>query len=73
MAISFSAPRFVPHSHISTSTILRTVLNRLEMQRSRGSLARLDAKALRDIGLSPADANREAQRPIWDAPDHWLK
>ena len=73
MAISFSAPRFVPHSQISTSTILRTVLNRLEMQRSRGSLARLDAKALRDIGLSPADANREAQRPIWDAPDHWLK
>jgi uncharacterized protein YjiS (DUF1127 family) len=27
---------------------------------------------LRDIGLSPIQANREAQKPIWDAPDHWL-
>jgi len=42
------------------------------MQHSRQRLAQLDARALRDIGLSPAQANREAQKPIWDAPDHWL-
>jgi uncharacterized protein YjiS (DUF1127 family) len=36
-------------------------------------LSQLDARALRDIGLSQAEANREAQKPIWDAPNHWLK
>ena len=43
------------------------------MQRSRHRLSQLDAKALRDIGLSQATAQGEANKPIWDAPDHWLK
>ena len=73
MAISLRATRFAPQFKISISTILHNVLNRIKMQRSRHRLGQLDAKALRDIGLSPAKANRESQKPIWDAPDHWLK
>ena len=73
MAISLRATRFAPQFKISISTILHNVLNRIKMQRSRHRLSQLDAKALRDIGLSQTEANREAQKPIWDAPNHWLK
>ena len=72
MAILRSSTHFVPQFQFSISKFFRKVINRIQMQQSRHKLAQLDAKALRDIGLSPADANREAQRPIWDAPDHWL-
>ncbi|MBT4568526.1 MAG: DUF1127 domain-containing protein [Marinovum sp.] len=73
MAISIRAARFAPQFKISISTIILNVLNRIKMQSSRHRLSQLDAKALRDIGLSQAEANREAQKPIWDAPNHWLK
>ncbi|MDG2230434.1 MAG: DUF1127 domain-containing protein [Paracoccaceae bacterium] len=73
MAISIRAAGFAPQFKISISTIIHNVLNRIKMQRSRHRLSQLDAKALRDIGLSQAEANREAQKPIWDAPNHWLK
>lgn len=73
MAISLSSTRFAPQFQFSISKFLRNVFNRLQMQQSRHRLGQLDTKALRDIGLSPAEANREAQKPIWDAPDHWLK
>ena len=73
MAISIRAARFGPQFKISISTIIHNILNRIKMQSSRHRLSQLDAKALRDIGLSQAEANREAQKPIWDAPNHWLK
>jgi uncharacterized protein YjiS (DUF1127 family) len=33
--------------------------------RSRAALAELDADALRDIGLWPSEARREAAKPFW--------
>ncbi len=39
--------------------------------RQRRSLAALDAHRLEDLGISPADALREAGRPIWDVPANW--
>ncbi len=41
------------------------------LRRQRRMLVRLDDHALRDIGLSRADAQDEAARPIWDVPSHW--
>ncbi|MDX1781039.1 MAG: DUF1127 domain-containing protein [Thalassovita sp.] len=41
--------------------------------RQRAALRRLDDAALDDIGLSRTEALREAQRPIWDAPESWIK
>ncbi|MEM1343100.1 MAG: DUF1127 domain-containing protein [Pseudomonadota bacterium] len=40
----------------------------LQVLRERRALARLDAAALADIGLDPAAADAEAQRPLWDVP-----
>lgn len=41
--------------------------------RQRKALAELDETLLEDIGLTRVDADREAARPVWDAPQHWMK
>ena len=43
----------------------------LGLWRQRRALAQLDAHRLDDIGLTRAEAQAEAARPIWDAPAHW--
>ncbi len=43
------------------------------LMHQRRALSRLDAHRLADLGLSPEDALREANRPFWDAPAHWQK
>lgn len=45
----------------------------LDLWRSRQALARLDATALEDIGLSSKQAKTEASRPIWDVPENWIR
>jgi uncharacterized protein YjiS (DUF1127 family) len=45
----------------------------MAMQRSRRRLGDLDDHLLRDVGITPAEARREAERPTWNAPDHWLR
>ncbi|MCB5410287.1 DUF1127 domain-containing protein [Pseudogemmobacter sp. CC-YST710] len=37
----------------------------------RRDLARLDARMLEDISVTPDQARRESSRAFWDAPDHW--
>lgn len=51
----------------------RKLLDYLSLARQRRALARLDDAALQDIGLTRREAQSEAERPIWDAPDNWLK
>jgi uncharacterized protein YjiS (DUF1127 family) len=45
----------------------------LAIRRSRDNLLSLEAHMLNDIGLSGADAQKEAKRPVWDVPGHWMK
>ncbi len=45
----------------------------LSTSRTRRALKALDADRLSDIGLSREDADREATRPVWDVPAHWLR
>ena len=51
--------------------LLRRLLDLQALWRQRRRLAELDDAALRDIGISRADALREAARKPWDAPSHW--
>ena len=44
-----------------------------QLHRQRAHLARLDADALSDVGLTAAEARKEASRPVWDAPSHWKR
>ncbi|MEX0304108.1 MAG: DUF1127 domain-containing protein [Leisingera sp.] len=43
----------------------------LDAWRQRRQLAKLDARALEDIGVTRAEAEAEARRGVWSAPDHW--
>lgn len=38
------------------------------LRAERNALANLDQRLLRDIGLDPAEAAHEADRPFWDEP-----
>ncbi len=42
-------------------------------RRQRHDLARLPPEVLRDIGITAEEARREATRPVWDVPSHWLR
>jgi len=46
-------------------TVTRIVNLWQRRMRARRALARLDAHLLRDIGLDPMTAEREATRPFW--------
>ncbi len=51
---------------------LLTHLARIRMlRRQRQALANLDAHLLQDVGLTREEADREARRIAWDAPDWW--
>jgi len=52
-----------------TSRILLKVETWLEISRQRRTLATLDDRLLKDIGISRASANAEANRPFWDVPE----
>lgn len=45
----------------------------LDLYRQRRALAKLDDSRLLDLGLTREDALREANRAIWDAPQHWYR
>ena len=48
-----------------------SLFTRLAVWRSRRDLAKLDARALKDIGVSPEEAQREAALTVWDVPETW--
>ena len=54
-------------------SLIGATFSLLALSRSRQALAGLDARALEDIGVTEADARREAVRPVWDVPSNWLK
>ena len=41
------------------------------LHRQRRDLDRLDARMLRDIGITRHQARTETRRALWDAPGHW--
>lgn len=53
------------------ASFLARVMALAGLRRQRLALGRLDDHMLRDIGVSRAEARREAERPVWDAPVHW--
>ncbi|WP_342633124.1 DUF1127 domain-containing protein [Pseudomonas sp. TTU2014-080ASC] len=48
--------------------VVRQVLRWWQLARQRRRLAALDECALKDLGLSRADAIQESERPFWDDP-----
>ncbi len=46
---------------------LRTLLTWQERDRQRHALAQLDARMLKDVGLSRAEVDLELRKPFWHA------
>ncbi len=46
---------------------VRTLLTWQERDRQRHALAQLDARMLKDVGLSRADVDLESRKPFWRA------
>lgn len=45
----------------------------IDLYRQRRALASMDKAQLMDLGLTREEAEIEAARPIWDAPQHWFR
>ncbi len=56
---------------LSAADLLSAARTAIGVWRQRRSLARLDATRLEDVGLTRAEAETEAGRPIWDVPANW--
>lgn len=59
------------HRTVPARGLVARLTQMAEIWRQRRHLARLDAHLLSDIGLSSSQAETEAKRPLWDAPDNW--
>jgi uncharacterized protein YjiS (DUF1127 family) len=64
-------------SHVQTRGSFADLIARLQLglvaRAQRKALARLDTAALADIGLTRAQADFEAARPLWDVPSNWRR
>jgi uncharacterized protein YjiS (DUF1127 family) len=60
-----TAPRLSLGIKAWTATAVGLLLCWHERARQRRALLRLDDRMLKDIGISRADAEREASRPFW--------
>lgn len=62
MTLSLSAVRAPSRSSVRSTPIATF----FAVWQERRALAKMDDARLRDLGISPTEAAREAARPIWD-------
>jgi uncharacterized protein YjiS (DUF1127 family) len=58
-------------AHAPRTRFLPRVWAALTLHRQRRALLALDQHMLNDIGLTRHQADAEAARPVWDAPQIW--
>ena len=63
------AGRLVERLHRTLSRVILMLLRWHELARQRRALGALSDHMLKDLGLTRADALREAGRPFWDDGD----
>ena len=61
-------PVSVRHAPAPAGHPIHLLAHALDVWRERRALARLDDAALRDLGLTRADALAEARQPLWSLP-----
>lgn len=55
--------------HQSRGSVWNRVRTAFRVMNERRALARMPQHLLRDIGVSEADAGREASKPFWNLPN----
>lgn len=53
------------------ASIFTKITDALALYSERRRLAAMPAERLADMGITQAEAQAEAKREFWDAPDHW--
>lgn len=53
--------------------ILQAFRDYTENRRAKRQLSALDARLLKDIGLTRGDHMGDIEAPLWDAPSHWMR
>lgn len=59
------------HSSRPARSFWATLSGLMTVHASRTKLSKLDDSLLSDIGVTRDQANAEAGRAFWDAPQHW--
>ncbi|MGC1496425.1 MAG: DUF1127 domain-containing protein [Sulfitobacter sp.] len=54
-----------------SQTLVQIITRAYRLWCTRRALAALGPEQLKDVGVSRAEANREAQRAVWDVPANW--
>lgn len=62
------AQKLISHPRFGTSSVRAGIIYRLNLRAQRRALSRLTPAQLADIGLSPAQAETEARRHMFDVP-----
>lgn len=60
-------------AHVNAGSLLARLRLAFTARAQRRALARFDARMLRDIGVTRAQAEAEASRPLWDVPVNWMR
>lgn len=60
-----------PAGRASAFSFTATLARYLDVWRQRQALKAMDQSRLDDLGLSRSQADAEAHRAIWDAPETW--
>ena len=58
-------PLIIPHRAAGLSRLVQRLALWRRRSRERAQLARFDNRGLRDIGLTPAEAAYEINKPFW--------
>lgn len=61
------------HAGFKAPSFYRALILAMAARRQRKALKSLDNAHLSDIGLTYAQAMKEANRPVWDVPAHWRR
>ncbi len=60
-----------PPRRLAVPRLLLRLLAWRHEARQKARLRLLDDRLLQDIGVTRAEAEAEADRPLWDSPAHW--
>lgn len=54
-------------------SLMQRILSFETLRKERVELSKLSDAQLKDIGITPDQARKEARRPAWDLPENWQR
>ncbi len=59
------------HAAPKTASLWQRLFSFDALRKERLELSQLSEAQLKDIGITPDQARKEANRPVWDVPANW--